>query len=419
MRTDSHRFCFFLASIAALTSLSIDMSLPSVPMIEREFNIPAGSGGLTMSFFLAGYALTPLIGGPLTDQLGRRTVLRNSLAVFALSALACSLSPSFGMLLFFRLLQGCAAGVATTLPITIVRDLFEGSVARQRMSEIATINGLMPLIAPVFGSMAMSLAGWRVLFGTQAIFAACVLLTLVRGFQESLPMERRRPLYPRAMFGNYVDLLRNRVFLTYALINGLTFACVFSFISDSPLILMQRMGISSAVYPVVFAVIALGGILGSFVSSIFSHRVASPRSIISVGLSLMLMGSLASLAVHLSGQGRATTMVPLFILTLFGFGLIAPSVTLGALEPLPNLAGSGSGALRSILMIGGSGASGFLASYCGRHYAQTEAAITLTMTITTSLAVALYLNLLRPVVPRERLYLGNAAVPATTSDTAS
>lgn len=401
MRIDSHRFCFFLASIAALTSLSIDMSLPSVPMIESEFRIPAGSGGLTMSLFLAGYALTPLFGGPLADRLGRRPVLLYSLALFALSALACSLSPNFRMLLLFRLLQGCAAGVATTLPTTIVRDLFEGRAARQRMSEIATINGLMPLVAPVFGSMAMSVAGWRVLFGTQAVFASCVVLFLTRGFKESLSLDRRIHLYPRAMVGNYFDLLRNRIFLSYALINGLGFACVFSFISDSPLILMQRMGLSRSIYPVVFATIALGGVLGSFTSSIFSGRVASSRSIISIGLSLMLTGSLASLTMHFTGQEQPATIVPLFILTLFGFGLIAPSVTLGALEPIPNLAGSGSGALRSILMIFGSGSSGFLASYCARHYVHTEAATTLTMTITTLLAIALYLNLLQPASQRE------------------
>ncbi len=59
MRTDSVRFTIFLASVAALTSLSIDMSLPTVPAIEREFGVAAGRGALTMSLFLSGYAVTP------------------------------------------------------------------------------------------------------------------------------------------------------------------------------------------------------------------------------------------------------------------------------------------------------------------------------------------------------------------------
>jgi len=370
-------------------------------MIENHFGIPSGRGGLTMSLFLAGYALTPLIGGPLSDRLGRRPVLLNSLALFALSSLACCLAPSFRMLLLFRLLQGCAAGVSTTLPIAIVSDVFEGSGARQRMSEIATINGIMPLVVPAFGTMVISVGGWRVLFGAQAIYSMGVLLILLYGFRESLPLERRRRLHASALASNYLDLLRNRVFLSYALINGLTFACVFSFISCSPLILMQRMGVSRLVYPMLSAAIALGGVLGSFASSVLSVRRITSRCLITTGLSLMLVGSLAAMTMHFVGEERPTTIVPLIILTLMGFGLIMPSVTLGALEPVPNLTGSGSGALRSILMIFGAGVSGFLASYCARHFAYAEAATTVTMTGTTLLAVVLYLNVLRPASNRD------------------
>src|SRR5580692_11394111 len=131
MQTQSPRFTIFLASIGALTSLSIDMSLPAVLAIEHEFGVAAGRGGLTMSLFFAGYALTPLAGGPLADRFGRRPVLLVSLILFAVSALACAMSPSYAVLLACRLLQGCASGVATTLPLAIVRDLLQGDVARQ------------------------------------------------------------------------------------------------------------------------------------------------------------------------------------------------------------------------------------------------------------------------------------------------
>ena len=89
MKTQSARLTVFLASIGALTSLSIDMSLPSVPAMEHEFGVADGRGALTMSLFLAGYALTPLAGGALADRFGRRPVLLVSLLLFAVSALAC------------------------------------------------------------------------------------------------------------------------------------------------------------------------------------------------------------------------------------------------------------------------------------------------------------------------------------------
>jgi MFS transporter, DHA1 family, multidrug resistance protein len=396
MKPDSRRLTAFLASIAALTSLSIDMSLPTVPAIEHEFGIAAGRGSLTMSLFLAGYAVTPLVGGPLADRFGRRPVLFVALVIFAVSALACSLSPNFAVMLVCRLMQGCASGVATTMPVAIVRDMLSGSAARQRLSEVTTINSIMPIVAPILGSAVMLLGRWRILFGGQAIFAGFIIAVLLLDFKESLPLNRRHRLHPAALIANYWRLLTTRVFLGYALINGLTFASVFSFISVSPLILMQRMGIARATYPFLFALIAVGGIAGSFASALLSRRHTTGRALITTGLSLLAAATTVGAALQIAGFHRPIAILPAVFAALCGFGLMAPSVTIGALQPVPELAGSASGALRSILMICGSGASGFLASYCGRHFVRAEIATTLTMSGTAVAALILYLTLLRP-----------------------
>jgi DHA1 family bicyclomycin/chloramphenicol resistance-like MFS transporter len=395
MEPDSRRFTAFLASIAALTSLSIDMSLPSVPAIEHDFGIAAGRGALTMSLFLAGYAATPLVGGPLADRFGRRPVLLVSLVLFVSSAIGCSISPTFSVLLACRLIQGCASGVATTMPIAIVRDMLSGSAARQRLSEVTTINSIMPIVAPLIGSLVMVAGRWRILFGCQAIFAGCIVAALLLDFRESLPKDRRHRLHPVALITNYWHLLTTRVFLGYALVNGLTFASVFSFISVSPLILMQRMGISRATYPLLFALIALGGITGSLTSALLSRRHTTGRTLITTGLSLLTAAAIVGAALQIAGFHRPIAILCAVFAALFGFGLMAPSVTIGALQPVPELAGSGSGALRSILMICGSGTSGFLALYCGRHFMRTELATTLTMSGTALAAFILYLSMLR------------------------
>jgi len=393
MNTESRWFTVFLASIAALTSLSIDMSLSTVPAIEHEFGLAAGRGGLTMSLFLTGYAFTPLVGGPLADRFGRRPVLLVALACFAVSALSCSLSPSFTLLLAFRLLQGCASGVSTTLPLAIVRDLLSGAAAHQRMSEVTTVNSIVPIVAPILGSAIMVLGRWRIIFGAQAAFAGCILLALLLEFKESLPLERRHQLDALNLIGDCARLLKNRIFLSYALINGLIFACIFSFISVSPLILMQRMGVTPHTYPLLFAFIASGGVAGSLLSTVLGRRHVPSHRIIMAGLLIMTFASTIAVALQIAGFHR-----PIFILTpafstLFGSYLIVPSVTVEAVEPIPNLAGSGSGVLRSILMLFGSGTSAFLATYCGRNFAQTEIATTLTMFATAFIALFIYLQL--------------------------
>jgi DHA1 family bicyclomycin/chloramphenicol resistance-like MFS transporter len=300
MQTQSTRFTVFLASIGALTSISIDMSLPAVPAFEHAFGVSAGRGGLTVSLFLAGYALTPLAGGPLADRFGRRPILLTSLILFGASALACSMSPGYTMLLACRLLQGCASGVATTLPLAIVRDLLQGSLARQRISEVTTINNMMPIVAPIIGSSLMILGSWRIVFEAQAVFATAIVITLLIDFQESLPLARRQRLHPAQVLKNYGQLMTNRTFVVYSLMYALNFACMFSFVSSSPLILMQRMSVTRSAYAVIFTVIAMGTLLGSFTSGILSRRRHPLDGMVISGQILMVVASSFAAALQLA-----------------------------------------------------------------------------------------------------------------------
>lgn len=401
MHTRSAYFTIFLASIGALTSLSIDMSLPAVPAMEHAFGVAAGRGGLTISLFLAGYGLTPLAGGPLADRFGRRPVLLISLILFGASALACSVSPDYTLLLVCRLLQGCASGVATTLPLAIVRDLLQGNPARQRISEVTTINNMMPIIAPILGSSLMTLGSWRIVFGAQAAFAAAIVITLLIDFPESLPLACRQRLHPSQVLKNYVQLMTNRTFVVYSLMYALNFACMFSFVSSSPLILMERMNVTRSAYTLIFAAIATGTILGSFTSGILSRRQCTLSGMVTFGQVLMVVASSSAVTLQLAHIHRPTGIVIPAFLTLFGFGLTGPAITLEALESVPTLAGSGSGAQRSILMTLGSGTSGFLAAYCSRNLVHAEAATTLTMVVTGLASLILYVGFIRRVQPKK------------------
>ena len=52
-------YTVFLGALSALPPLSIDMGLPGIPSIEAELPGAAGQGALTLSLFLAGFALSP------------------------------------------------------------------------------------------------------------------------------------------------------------------------------------------------------------------------------------------------------------------------------------------------------------------------------------------------------------------------
>src|SRR5262245_22632885 len=76
------RFPLILGALIAFGPLSVDMYLPALPALEREFASAPGPVQLTLSAYLLGMALGQLVYGPLSDRLGRKPPLYLGLAFY-------------------------------------------------------------------------------------------------------------------------------------------------------------------------------------------------------------------------------------------------------------------------------------------------------------------------------------------------
>jgi MFS family permease len=100
-----------LAAFTGLTALSIDMSLPAMPQLQRSFDAGAGAVQLTLSLFLAGFAAGQLVCGVVADRVGRRPALLVGLALFTVAGLTCAASPSLPVLIAAPLVAPTLGGV--------------------------------------------------------------------------------------------------------------------------------------------------------------------------------------------------------------------------------------------------------------------------------------------------------------------
>jgi DHA1 family bicyclomycin/chloramphenicol resistance-like MFS transporter len=383
------RKVLFLASIASLTSLGIDMYLPGLPSLQAEFHVAGGGGILSSSLFMAGFALTPLFGGPLSDCIGRKCVLLIALTGFAFAALVCCAAPTIGVLMAGRFAQGCALGMATTIPLAIVSDIFDGPAASQRMAEVATFSCLMPIMAPAIGNLMLQVGGWRAIFSLQGvvgvILCCCALL-----FPESLPCEARQRLQLWVIASNARVLLRSSRFRTRALIYGLLFACTFCFTVASPLILIQHLHMLPRTYAIVFAVNSCGAIAGAGLSAVLSRRGISRRRMITVGIWISLFASLAGLGLQLKQPAVPLGLLPAAFLALFGFNFASPLVQIEALKSVPQLRGTGSGLMRTLVTLINFSASAVLALLCAHFEVYTEIMTSCIMTLLALAALCSY-----------------------------
>ena len=83
---------FTLVFVTGLSVVSLNMFLPSLANIAREFDAEYSVVSLSIAGYLAVNAVLQLVIGPLSDRYGRRPVLLAGLAVFALASVGCMLA---------------------------------------------------------------------------------------------------------------------------------------------------------------------------------------------------------------------------------------------------------------------------------------------------------------------------------------
>jgi MFS transporter, DHA1 family, multidrug resistance protein len=332
------RLVIILGALGAFASLSIDMYLPALPTLGRDFGASAPQIQLTLSACLLGLALGQVIAGPLSDALGRRWPLLIGIAVYAVASLLCVVAPSVSALVLLRFVQGAAGAAGIVIASAVVRDLHSGVAAARFFSLLLLVTGVAPVLAPIVGGQLLRLTSWRGIFMTLALISTLIFLAVLTSLDETLPVEARQSGGVRATLRTFRRLLADRAFVGYVLASGLAFGAVLAYSSGSPFVLQNIYGVSPQRFSVLYSMNALGFVVASQVNGQLVGRVA-PRQLLIGGLLTMACGGIALLAVIMSGIGLVGVLLSMFtIMTSLGF--ILPNVTTLALAGDPRSAGS-------------------------------------------------------------------------------
>ncbi|MDO9396343.1 MAG: multidrug effflux MFS transporter [Herbiconiux sp.] len=343
------RRLFYVVILGALTALgpfTIDLYLPAFPVLEADFDVPAAMIQLTLTGTTIGFALGQLIVGPWSDRVGRRLPLVLATAVHVVACIGAALAPEIWSLGGFRVLQGIGAAAGAVVAMAMVRDLFGGRRLVVMLSRLALVSGLAPILAPVIGSQLLLVTDWRGIFWVLAAYGAVVVTVVLLWVRETLPPERRHGAGHSTTAQRYRSVLTDPIFVGVALIGGMTFSGLFSYLSASSFLFQEVYGFDPQKYGVLFAVNSLGIVGGVQVSARLT-RVIPPQWILAGSTALLLMT--ASLIV-LFGEldlGLWGVLVPLWFF-IFCCGLTFPCVQVLALDGHGHEAGTAASLLGAV-----------------------------------------------------------------------
>ncbi|MEO1192998.1 MAG: multidrug effflux MFS transporter [Pseudomonadota bacterium] len=348
-RADTLEVAVIVTLAVALGPLATDLYLPSLPAIGLAFERPVADAQLTLSVFLAGFAVCQLIYGPLADRYGRRPVMLSGLAIFLAASIFCTFAWSLESLLVGRFLQALGICAGPVLGRAVVRDAWGPDRSARILSYTGSAMAIAPAVGPIIGGVLESAFGWRASFLALSLFAFALLAFVALRLPETNLSPNPDALRPLRMLRNYALLLRDRAYLGYALIVALGYSGLFAFISGSSFLLIGSLGLSPLNYGLSFAAVIVGYMTGAFISGRYGPRIGGER-LMRIGIALACLFGLTGVGLALAGVLSLWSVIGSSVGFFLASGLLLPNGVAGALRHYPTMAGAASSLMGFIQM---------------------------------------------------------------------
>jgi DHA1 family bicyclomycin/chloramphenicol resistance-like MFS transporter len=351
-----------LAALAAVGPFSIDTYLPAFPEMGDDLAVDRLQIQQTLVIYMITFGLMTLWHGALSDSFGRKRVIVIGLAVYALSALGCALSPNIEVLWVMRALQGLSAGAGMVVSRAMVRDLYEGAAAQRLLANVAIMFAIAPAIAPVIGGWVLHLAGWRAIFVFLTLASALLCAVCMWKLPESLPPEKRQPFVVVPLLQGYKDVFSNWGFVALSVGIGATFGGYFLYILSAPTFIREHLHLGATDFHWLFVPCMLSLMAGSWLSG----RIAghwNDRRTLRLSFIIMAISALVNLATsEFVPDSRVLAVLPLATYN-FGVALAMPNMTLISLDMYPQNRGMAASCQSFIQTLFGAVIAGVLAPW--------------------------------------------------------
>jgi EmrB/QacA subfamily drug resistance transporter len=175
--------------------VSLDATVVNValPSIGRELHSTISGLQWTIDAYTLVLASLLMLSGSTADRIGRRTTFQVGLGVFTVGSLLCSMAPSVGWLVVFRMVQAVGGSMMNPVAMSIITATFDDAKERAKAVGVwGAVVGVSMGVGPLVGGALTDTIGWRSIFWINVpIGVVAVVLTFLYVPESRAPRARR------------------------------------------------------------------------------------------------------------------------------------------------------------------------------------------------------------------------------------
>ncbi|MBP2239597.1 EmrB/QacA subfamily drug resistance transporter [Cytobacillus eiseniae] len=192
MKTETKKKTVIFALIIATFLTAIEGTIVSTAMPKIVDDL-GGSELYTwvISVYLLATVISTPIFGKLADLYGRKMMFVIGTIIFLLGSMLSGISQTMEQLVLFRLIQGIGAGALTTLPFTIIGDVFEFKQRAKIQGWISSVWGIAGIAGPLVGGFIVDTISWHWIFFMNLPFGIISLILLWVALKEEVEKKKQ------------------------------------------------------------------------------------------------------------------------------------------------------------------------------------------------------------------------------------
>lgn len=317
------KYLLILALLISFGSIGAVVFTPGLPDIAKYFNIDDQIAGLTVTWYLAGYAFGQLLYGPLANRFGGRMTISIGCFLAIIGSIGCIAAyplHSFYLLVIARTVMALGAACGLKMTFTLSGKLFSTEENARVLGLLTMAFAITPGLGVFLGGILVTHFNWSAPFYLMVLYGI-IILWLNHQIPDVYARSKSGSLSIANIGKNYVIQLKNRNVLFGGMLVGLGTCIVYIFASISPFIAINIMHLSPGNYGAYNFIPSAGILVGSLCSNHLG-KVWSPAKSLKFGLMLTLFGGLLLLVTLSWFPSSALSLFLPMILLYIGLSFI-------------------------------------------------------------------------------------------------